>query len=406
MAKKRPSYLIFILGLLITVSPFSIDLYLPAFAQMAREFGTTGERVALSLSSYFIGLALGQVLYGPFLDRYGRKKPIYIGLALYIVASFLCMLSSTVEALIALRFLQAIGGCAASVGCTAMVRDFYSQKDSAKVFSNLMLLLSVSPMFAPTIGGFIAASFGWRAIFLSLAGIVVLTLAAVIFLLPEGHEPDPSVSLNPKAIVNEFISILKVRQFAVYCLSGSFSFAGLFVYLAGAPNLFLQTYHMSERMFGTVFAFLSIGMIGGGQFNILLSKRFSTQQIYKTALTLQVLAAAVLAAGASFGIYGLYAHIALFFWFISCVGLTSPNSASMCLAPFERNAGSAAALMGFINMSVGSLASAGFSVLPFQGGFAMGILFLVTAFAGLLIAIRGGLHDQPTRESSEVPHLI
>src|SRR3569623_2149421 len=126
---------------------------------MAKEFHTTGERVALSLSSYFIGLALGLVLYGAIKDRFGRKRPIYFGLSLYVAASVLCLFASSVEELIGLRFLLAIGGCAASVGCTAMVRDFYSPKDSAKIFSLMMMLLSVSPLFAPTSGGFIAARF-------------------------------------------------------------------------------------------------------------------------------------------------------------------------------------------------------------------------------------------------------
>jgi DHA1 family bicyclomycin/chloramphenicol resistance-like MFS transporter len=358
---------------------------------MAREFHTDGARVALSLSSYFIGLALGQNFYGPFLDRFGRKRPLYFGLCLYVIASLACIYSGSIEALIAYRFLQAIGGCAAGVAATAMVRDFYGPKESAKIFSLLMLILSVSPLFAPTVGGFIAGSLGWRAVFVTLALIVCAILAVVFFFLPEGHDPDPSVSLDLRSVMREFGVILKDRPFFYYSFSGAFSFAGLFIYLAGAPTLFLSGFHLSERAFGAIFAFLSVGMVGGGQFNILLSKRFSTRQIFGTALIIQVLTAAIFVLGSLMNWFGLYSHIAIFFVFISSVGLIYPNAAAMALAPFEKNAGSAAALLGFIQMGVGSVASAGFSILPFQGGAAMSILFFGSALAANLISWHGGL---------------
>ena len=152
--------LILILGFLATIDPFSIDFYLPAFTAIAKAMGTTTARVSLSISSYFIGLAIGQISYGPVIDRFGRKRPLYFGLVGYIIASLGCMLAHSVNALIALRFLQALAGGVAGIGAFAMVRDFFPVKESARIFSFLMLIIGISPLLAPSIGGFIADWFG------------------------------------------------------------------------------------------------------------------------------------------------------------------------------------------------------------------------------------------------------
>lgn len=383
---KKNSVLIFlILGALITISPFSIDMYLPAFEQIAADLHTTAERVSFSLSSYFIGLALGQILYGPLLDRYGRKRPLYFGLGLYILSSIACLFSSSIEALIVFRFFQALGGCSAGVASMAMVRDFYPVQQNARVFSNLMLLLSVSPLFAPTVGSFISTTFGWHGVFISLAAIVVLILCVVIFLLPEGHEPDPSVLLDPKSIFYNLRSIFRDQQFFFYAVAGGFSFAGLFGYIGGSAPLFMGTFHLSAKAFGAVFAFLSVGMIGGGQVNNFLLRRHSSERIFKVALSWQ-LAVSLFFLMASFtNWFGLYAHIAALFIFLSCAGLTYPNAAALCLAPFERNAGSAASLLGFLQMSIGAIASACFGLISMGPSRSIGILFISTSIIGFLV---------------------
>src|SRR5260221_8766356 len=153
------------LGVLMSLSPFAIDMYLPAFQQIASDFGTTPARVALSVSSYFIGLAFGQLLYGPLLDRFGRKRPLYIGLTTFLIASLACMQATSVDALVALRFLQASGGCVAWVGAMAMVRDFFAVDESVKIFSLLILILGLSPFLAPSLCGFVPVTFRWTRVF-------------------------------------------------------------------------------------------------------------------------------------------------------------------------------------------------------------------------------------------------
>src|SRR5476651_1492712 len=165
MTKQRYFFTVLILGSLTALGPFSIDMYLPGFTAIAKSFHTTTAQVSLSLSSFFTGLAAGQLLYGPLLDRFGRKKPLYVGLVLYIVASAGCFFSTSIETLILLRFIQAIGSCAAGVASMAMVRDIFPLKDNAKVFALLILILGASPMIAPTVGGYITTVFGWHLIF-------------------------------------------------------------------------------------------------------------------------------------------------------------------------------------------------------------------------------------------------
>lgn len=350
-------FLILTLGALTTISPLAIDMYLAAFPQMATDLHTTVSQVALSLSSYFIGLSVGQLLYGPVLDRYGRKKPIYFGLAIFLLASIACLRSVSVEELIAFRLLQALGGCVAGVAATAMVRDFFPVQESAKVFSLLMLVLSVSPLLAPSIGTFIVLQLGWPWVFVTLAAIVAVILAVVALFLPEGHPPDPSISLRPVPILKNFIGIFCVPQFFTYALSGSLSFAGLFVYVAGSPIIFMEYFQVSAKFYGGIFAFLAVGFIGAGQVNILLTRKFSAAQVYPWALRFQVVLAALFVLGTATSSLGLYGTIAMQFLYMGSIGMIYPNAAALALAPFSQNAGSAAALLGFLQIGVGALAS-------------------------------------------------
>src|ERR1700722_1801762 len=206
---RNRTLIILILGAMSTVSPFAIDMYLPAFPGIAAALNTSTAKISLSISSYFVGIAAGQLFYGPLLDRFGRKLPLYAGLALFIVASLLCLISRTVEWLVAMRFLQALGGCAAQVASMAMVRDFFPVHETARIISLLILILGVSPLLAPTVGGFISAHLGWRWVFIVLALFAGLVLSVCFWWLPEGHPPDPGVSLRLPPIVRNFAEALR-----------------------------------------------------------------------------------------------------------------------------------------------------------------------------------------------------
>jgi MFS transporter, DHA1 family, multidrug resistance protein len=384
---RRDLLIILILGALSTVSPFSIDMYLPAFPEIAHDLGTTPAEISLSVSGYFIGLALGQLFYGPLLDRFGRKKPLYAGLSLFVMASLGCLLSRSPSLFIAFRLLQALGGCVAQVGAVTMVRDFFPVEESAKILSLLFLVLSVSPLFAPTIGGFVATTVGWPWIFVILAGFALIAIALVAVFLPEGRQPDRDISLRPGAILKGFLTVLAHPHFYTYAIGGAFSFAGLFVYVTGSPIIFIGTFHLDPRIYGLIFAGLGCCFIGGSQLNIWLSRRHRSRKIFRTALICQNVIVFIIVFGTACGWYGLAANIVLLMLYLPFCGVAFPNAAAMALAPFTKNIGSAAALLGFLQMGIGAFASTGVGLLHSSGSLPIFAVMAATAFIGLLILV-------------------
>jgi DHA1 family bicyclomycin/chloramphenicol resistance-like MFS transporter len=245
--KKKNFLIILILGLLSAIGPFSIDMYLPGFPAIAADLHTTVAHVSLSLSSFFIGISAGQLLYGPLLDRFGRKRPLYIGLSLYLITSLACTFANSANTLITFRLLQALGACGGMVASRAMVRDLFPVNEIAKVFSMLMLVIGVSPIIAPTVGGYITAAIGWQYVFVTLTVMTAFILAGVYFVLPESKKPDPAFSLKPAPIINGFWNVLKQPQFYTYALTGSIATSGLYAYISGSPYIFMELFKVSEN---------------------------------------------------------------------------------------------------------------------------------------------------------------
>ncbi|HEY9197698.1 MAG TPA: multidrug effflux MFS transporter [Mucilaginibacter sp.] len=389
MTRRRYITLILILGSLTALAPFSIDMYLPGFKSIARYLHTSTDKVTLSLSSFFIGISAGQLLYGPLLDRFGRKRPLYVGLSLYIITSVGCYFSNSLNMLVILRFFQALGSCAATVAAMAMVRDLFPVKDIAKVIALLILVLGASPMVAPTLGGYITAAFEWQIIFLVLIIMAVLILLAVIFILPESYQPDPSYSLKPGPIIGHFLTVLKEPQFFTYALCGAFAFAGLFAYVSSSPIIFIELFKVSEKHFGWIFAGLSVGFIGSSQVNSLLIKRYSSEQLVNVFLVCMVIISAVFLLGSFKGWFGLGGTIAMVFGVLCCVGICSPNTSALSLAPFTKNAGSASALMGAFQMAVGSLASVGITMIKSLSTLPVAGVMAASSAIALLILLIG-----------------
>jgi len=388
-SKQQTFFLVLMLGALNTITPFSIDMYLPGFPEIARDLHTTIGNVALSVSTYFLGFAFGQIVYGPLLDRFGRKRPLYAGLALYIVASFGCISFPLIGGLLLMRFLQALTGCVASVAAMAMVRDFFPVKESAKVISLLVLILGASPLLAPTIGSFVITSLGWHWVFVLLAIIVFMILLLIVFFLPEGHQPDESVSLKPVPIIKGFKEVLTRRQFYIYSLAGTFSFAGLFVYVAGSPAIFMDGFQVSPKIYGAIFALLSVGFIGGSQLNHFLSRKWTSEEIFRTVVLLQACAAIVYFVGVYNNWYGLTGNIVCLFIILGCTGLTYPNAAAIAMAPFSKNAGTASALLGFIQIGIGGIISSGAGLLHFKGSMATAVTMVVSTIIAVIILSLG-----------------
>ncbi|MBX7125231.1 MAG: multidrug effflux MFS transporter [Cyclobacteriaceae bacterium] len=362
LTRKQHFFTILILGSLATISPFSIDMYLPGFPAIAKDLGTSVAQVELSLTAYLIGIAVGQLLYGPLLDRYGRKRPLYAGLIVYIVASFFCAYTSTVENLIALRFLQALGGCVGMVAAQALIRDIFPISETAVALSSLTLVIAVSPMVAPTVGGYLTASVGWPYVFVLLGIITLVITATVVFFLPKGKDADPEISLAPRVVLKSFRKVVTHQQFALYALAGGISTSASFAYIGGSSDVIINLYGFTEQQYGWIFAFLAAGLIGSSQLNQLLLKRLTSEQLIRTALLYQSVTGIILVLGTWQHWFGPAIFIGLMFIFLTGQGLVNPNATALTLAPFHRHIGSAASLNGFIRMSVGGLVTALVSV--------------------------------------------
>lgn len=389
--KRRKYYFftILILGGLATISPFSIDMYLPGFTAIAKDLNTSIDKVQLSLTSYILGISIGQLFYGPLLDRFGRRKPLYVGLIIYILASIGCAFTYSVESLILMRLFQAIGGCVGMVAAQALVRDLFPVNKSAQVFSLIILVIAVSPMIAPTLGGYVTASIGWHWVFIILAVIALIMVVAVYFFLPTGKKPDPSISLRPKAVLANYFEVSKQPQFLIYTLAGGIAMAGPFAYIVGSSDVYMNIYHLSEKQYGWAFAFVAFGMIGTTQLNHLLLKRYHSEKLIKVALVHQSIVGLVLLIGTWYNWYGLYGFTALIFLFVAGHGIMSPNTTALSMAPFTKHAGSASALLGSFRLGVGAFVSALVSILHDGTSFPMAAIMLVCALTGLVLLNSG-----------------
>lgn len=358
LSKSRRFAILLILGLLSAIGPFSIDMYLPAFDTIAADFDSPIEKIQLSLTAFFVGIAIGQIIYGPLLDKFGRKKPLFVGLGIYILASIMCAFTEDADHLIVFRFLQALGSCSGMVASRAMVRDYFDPREGAKVFSMLMLVIGISPIIAPSVGAFVLAHFDWHIIFLILTGLATLILLAVIFVLPESYKGNRGMSLYPKAILTGYWSVFKTPVFLLYAMVGGFAASGLYAYLSGSPFVLQSLHGLTESQYGIAFAMVASCLIIATQLNRVLLNRLTSEEISKKASYFQAAAGVLLVIFALTGMLNLITLLALICLFLCAQGFIFPNTSAMALAPFDRLAGSASALLGCIQMALGAGSSA------------------------------------------------
>ncbi len=347
-----------LLGLLTALTPMSIDMYLPSLPTLERAFATDSASVQLTLAAFFIGLALGQAFYGPFTDRFGRKTPLCVGLAVYAVASAGCALAARIETLIAWRFVQALGGCAGLVIPRAMVRDVFDHQASARVFSLLLLVMGAAPILAPLVGGQLLVWLGWRAIFvtLALAGLAGL-VAALIWL----RETRPATSVAPPGLgdaLRGYLRLLADRRYLGYTFTAAFSMAGMFAYIAGSPFVFIDLYGVPPSAYGWLFGLNAFGLIAASQVNNRLLVVLRADLILSRA----IVATAALAVGvfvlAVTRVAGLVGLLVPLFGFMASLGFIQPNAVAGALAGHPQRAGRAAALLGTVQFTAATLTGA------------------------------------------------
>lgn len=382
MNHRKHHILILVLGSLTAVGPFSIDMYLPGFPAIARDLQTDISHVALSLTSYFIGISIGQMGYGPLLDRFGRKKPLVAGLLIYIIAAIGCGFSPTIHWLVAQRFLLAIGGCVGIVAARAIVRDLFPMREVARTFSTLMLVLGVSPIIAPSVGAHIADAYGWRYIFAVLAAIATLILIAVIRFLPESRPADGSISLHPLNIARSYIRVLKEPMFLAYGFASAAASAGLFSYISDSPFVFMSLFGLNEQQFGLVFSLSACGVIGASQLNRLWLRKRSSKEISMASTVAQSAVGMLLVVGAVVGI-GSTMIVVMLVCYLVGIGFISPNTTALAIEPFTSHAGTASALLGSMQMTAGAIGSALVSYFHNGTALPMAVLLMASSVAGL-----------------------
>ncbi len=387
LSNRERLKLILILGSLTAIGPLSIDMYLPGFKAIALDLQTGMSLVGLSLTSYFFGYSAGQMLYGPLIDRFGRKKPLIIGLIVYGISNLLCALSPSIEWLIVSRLFLALGGCAGVVVSRAIVRDFFDVTESAKVFSALMLVMGVAPIIAPMLGGIIAVSLGWRYIFYILILFTLFLLIASIFYLPPVREGNKEHSLRLGRILRNYYDIVRNPTFFAYGISGSITYGSLFAYISGSPYVYMKVFGLSELQYSWAFGLNALGLIIGSQTNRYWLKKTNNHRITITALLCLLFISILLTLGIGMNLFSPVMSMFLIFCFVSFLGIINPNTVALAMEPFANNAGSASALMGSIQMAVSALVSALVSAHSDSSALPMVMGMSICAAAGFSIVI-------------------
>ncbi len=376
---------IVILGAMISMAPMGTDIYLSAMPALQRAFGAGAGQVQLTLSTFFLGFALGQAVYGPISDRFGRRPPLFVGLALFAVASVGCAYAPTIEALTVLRFLQAIGACAGMVIARAMVRDLFDVRDAVRVFSALMLVVGLAPILAPLLGGYLLLWFGWRSIFLLLAGFGALVVAVAWLRLGETRAPNPAGSIRPGAIAGVYARLLTDARFMGYALSGGVTIAGMFAYIAGSPFVFIDLFGMPAEHFGWVFGANAFGFVAAAQVNGHMMRGADPHRILAIALLVQVGAGIALVLAALTGIGGLFGIWAPLFVYLTGLGFIMPNATALAMAPHGEHAGAASALLGVMQFGLASLAASAMGAIQTASPVPMALLVVGAALLGLAV---------------------
>jgi len=389
MTRSQVARLVLILGALTAFGAMSIDMYLPAFPQIARDLGVPLGTVQLSISAFLFGSAAGQLFYGPLADRWGRRRPLICGLALYVASAVGCACVHTGEGLLFWRVVMAVGGGAGMVISRAMVRDLYDTAEAARMFSLLMLVMGAAPILAPIAGGQLLLITGWRGIFGFLGVFGLVSLCAAAAGLPESLPAERRIRRNVAEMAAIYGHLLRNGRYVRYAIALGCVAGVNFAYISGAPFLFIELHGVSPQQFGLFFGANACGLIGASQVNRRLLRRFSAQRILNAAFSVNAAAALLLTAAGITGIGGFSAQVTLIFVCLCTTGLLYPNVTALALAPFDKAAGSASALLGTIQYALG--ASAGALVGMLHNGTAVPMTATMAA-CGVVgwIAVRGG----------------
>ncbi|MCW2268320.1 Bicyclomycin resistance protein [compost metagenome] len=377
---------ILILGALSAFGPLAIDFYLPGFPAMALAFGTDEKHIQTTLAAYFLGLSIGQLAYGPVADRFGRRIPLLVGVTLFTLASVACAFAPNLDALIVARFVQALGGCAGMVLSRAIVSDKCDAVASAKVFSQLMLVMGLAPILAPMLGGVMVNLYGWQSIFLALTVFSALCTLAVAMGLPESlpaNQPRQPLS----GALRQYGRLLKDRIFVGHALTGGIAIAGMFAYIAGSPFVFIKLYGVPAEHYGWLFGSNAAGFILVAQVNArLLAKRGPAFLLARTVWVYLGAGLALLAVTALHPAV-LWPLLIPLFICVASLGCIIPNASACAMSGQGARAGSASALLGCIQFSIAAGAAALVGVLHDGSAVPMALVISLCGLGAAAVAM-------------------
>ena len=390
--------LVILLALLTALDAMAIDMYLPGMPMIARTYEVSAGSVQQTLSVFLAGLALGQCLYGPLLERFGRRMPLMVGLMIFVAGSVVAAMAPTLEWLLAARFLQAIGAAAGLVAPRAIVADLCDVTSSAKIFSLLMQVMMIAPVVAPMMGGFLLEHGGWRGIFWVLAVLGVVGLVWGLFSIPESLGPERRVALSVGGVVRGYLAQSRRRVFMAYTAAGGFVLGSLFTYISAAAFVFTEYFGMTPTHFSYLFAANSVGLILGGVLaNVLAGRGMTPARVTYIGLGVHALAGALLYLAVTSGMGTFEVYVGLLAIAIAALGLVFGNLTALTMNHGGRQAGVASALMGTLHYllaaGVGyvvSLATQGPALMPFTIAICGVMAMVMCVLAGRLIPNENG----------------
>ncbi|MDH6269634.1 DHA1 family bicyclomycin/chloramphenicol resistance-like MFS transporter [Rhizobium sp. SG_E_25_P2] len=374
----------FALAALSALGPLGTDMYLGALPTMATDLGSTTASLQMTMMSFFSGFTIGQMFYGPISDRVGRKPVIFVALAIFLIGSIGCALAQTNEQLIALRFVQGLGGSIGMVICAAIIRDLYTGHEAAKLMSVVVMVMGLAPILAPLVGSLILQAASWRLIFAVLAGFSVLAAVLTIFVLKETRMKELRAQSKPSQAVSWYLRLLKSRAFIPYAGVLALSQGGFFAYIGGSSFVLMNIYGLSPLAYSIAFAANAIGLGIGSQISVRLLKRFGPRAIVKASVLINLAAAVGLVATQAMGLHHVAVVCALFFVLVASMGGIMPSTNTMAMEAHGAIAGTAAALMGALGFGAGALGM--FLVGALADGTAMP-LYETVAFASCLATL-------------------
>ena len=378
-----------ILGALTAFAPFATDMYLASFPRIAASFGVEVGEVQQTLSVFFFGLAVGQLLYGPVIDRFGRRIPLLVGVAVFAVASALILIAPSIEIFTGLRMLQAIGGCAGMIVSRAIIADLFDDATSLKVLATMMMVQGLGPILAPVLGGYLAAGFGWRAVFVFLVGFALLCAVAVYVRIPETLASCDRRPITPGRVLGAYAGLMCRRAFMVPALAGGLALSAMFAFISGSPFVLMSLHGVGQEAYGWLFGLNAVGMIAAAQVGRLLARRFTPQAMLRTALAFDVAAGALLLAVADTP--SLVVLLVPLFLALSTVPLIGAASISIAMGGAGDARGSASALIGVLQFGLAALVSALVGILHDGTAYPMtGAIFACAVAARLVLAATPG----------------